>query len=186
MPVNVLKKKGAKMSLQEAQERIEKLRNLMESNNPHEAALAEARLRAFDVEAARYPKREKSSADPATPGDTQKSVNSVEVLDDLPERPYRELGEVEVEQPPKQKKVNWDELHAELRERAQQIGADVLVNINLKGTVKQRILCATALRYLSPVEIEAIKQETKLEDDEKAYYEEQKERRDESFAPPID
>ena len=45
MPVNVLKKKGAKMSLQEAQERVEKLKNLMESNNPHEAALAEARFK---------------------------------------------------------------------------------------------------------------------------------------------
>ena len=186
MPVNVLKKKGAKMSLHEAQERVEKLRNLMESSNPHEAALAEARLKTFDVEAARYPKRDKSSTDPATPDEKQSSANSVEVLDDLPERPYRELGDVEVQQPPKQKKVNWEEMHAELRERAKSIGADVLVNINLKGTVKQRILCATALRYLSPVELEEIKQQTKYEDDEKAYYEEQKERRDEANAPPID
>ena len=85
------------------------------------------------------------------------------MLDDIPERAYHELGEVEVQQPPKQKKVNWEEMHAELRERAKQIGADVLVNINLKGTVKQRVLCATALRYLTPVEIDEIKQQTKYE-----------------------
>lgn len=174
------------MSLQEANDRVEKLKNLMESNNPHEAALAAARLNTFDIEAARYPKRESSSSDTAPHGETQNSAHSIEVLDEMPERAYRELGEVEVQQPPKQKKVNWEELHAELRERAKQIGADVLVNINLKGTVKQRILCATALRYLSPVEIEEIKQQTKYEDDEKAYYEEQKERRDEANAPPID
>ncbi len=186
MPVNVLKKKGAKMSLQEAYDRVEKLKNLMQSNNPHESALAAARLKVFDIDAARYPKKEPQTSNDAPNSKTKSSAGTVEVLDDLPERPYRELGVVEVEQPPKQKKVNWDELHADLRERARQIGADVLVNIHLKGTVKQRILCATALRYLSPVEIDELKQQTKYEDDEKAYYEEQKERRDESFAPPID
>ncbi len=186
MPINVLKKKGAKMSLQEANDRVEKLRNLSKSSNPHEAELASAHLKMFDIETVRYPKREERPAQVNANGEPIRSSNAIEVLDELPERPYHDLGVVEVEQPPKQKKVNWEELHAELRERAKQIGGDALVDINLKGTVKQRILCATALRYLTPVEIDALKQATKYEDDEKAYYEEQKERRDESNAAPID
>ncbi|WP_454064088.1 hypothetical protein [Candidatus Nitrospira salsa] len=186
MPVNVLKKKGAKMSLREAQDRIVKLKNLMQSNNPHEAELAASRLKAFDIEIARYPKREPRLSQVGNKGGMKWSTAIIEVLDDLPERPHHDLGVVEVEQPPKQKKVDWEELHAELRERAKQIGADVLVNIHLKGTLQQRILCATALRYLTPVEIDEIQQQTKYEDDEKAYWEEQKERRDESFAPGID
>ena len=186
MPVNVLKKKGARMSLHEAQERVEKLKNLMQSSNPHESALAEARLKVFDIHEARYPKKEKTPSATVGAGEPTHSPNAIEVLDEVPERPHHELGTVEVEQPSNQKKIDWDQMHAELRERAKQIGADVLVNIHLKGTVKQRILCATALRYLTPVEIETIKQQTKYEDDEKAYYEEQKERRDEANAPPID
>ena len=186
MPVNVLKKKGARMSLHEAQERVEKLKNLMQSSNPHESALAEARLKVFDIHEARYPKKEKAPSATVRTGEPRHSSNAVEVLDEVPERPHHELGTVEVEQQSNQKKIDWDQMHAELRERAKQIGADALVNIHLKGTVKQRILCATALRYLTPVEIEAIKQQTKYEDDEKAYYEEQKERRDEANAPPID
>ena len=186
MPVNMLKKKGAKMSLHEAQERIKKLKNLMKSSNPHESALAEARLKVFNIREARYPKREAKPSAPPSDGGLRYTSNEIEVLDEVPERPHHELGMVEVEQPSDQKKINWDAMHADLRERAKQIGADVLVNIQLKGTVKQRILCATALRYLTPVEIEAIKLQTKYEDDEKAYYEEQKERRDEANAPPID
>ena len=58
MPVNVLRKKGARMSLQEAQDRVEKLKRLAESSNPHEAALAAMRLENFDVEVARAPRRE--------------------------------------------------------------------------------------------------------------------------------
>ena len=186
MPVNVLKKKGARMSLHEAQERVEKLKNLMQSSNPHESALAEARLKVFNIHEARYPKREKAPSMPEGGGAPMRSSNVIDVLDEIPDRPHHELGTVEVEQPSNQKKVDWDQMHAELRERAKQIGADVLVDIHLKGTVKQRILCATALRFLTPVEIDAIKQQTKYEDDEKAYYEEQKERRDEANAPPID
>ncbi|GJL65638.1 MAG: hypothetical protein NPIRA05_06090 [Nitrospirales bacterium] len=174
------------MSLREAQDRIEKLKNLTQSNNPHEAELAASRLNAFDIETARYPKREPSPAQAGKKGEMKRSTVIVEVLDDLPERPHHDLGIIEVKQPENQQKVDWEELHAELRERAKQIGADALVNIHLKGTVKQRILCATALRYLTPVEIDEIKQQTKYEDDEKAYWEEQKERRDESFAPGID
>ncbi|WP_447969570.1 hypothetical protein [Nitrospira sp. M1] len=186
MPVNVLKKNGAKMSLREAQDRIEKLKSLMQSSNPHEAALAASRLQVFDVETARYPKREPTPSETPERVDVKRATVIIEVLDDVPERPHHDLGVVEVEQPPKQKKVNWEALHTELRDRAQQIGADVLVNIHLKGTLKQRILCATALRYLTPVELDEIQQETKYEDDEKAYREEQKERRDESLAHGID
>ncbi|GJL54549.1 MAG: hypothetical protein NPIRA02_16810 [Nitrospirales bacterium] len=186
MPVNMLKKKGARMSLREAQDRVEKLRNLMQSNNPHEAALAASRLHVFDVETARYPKQDPIPSEGEERVNMKRSTVIIDVLDDMPERLHQDLGVVEVEQPPKQKKVNWEALHAELRDRAQQIGADALVNIHLKGTIQQRVLCATALRYLTPVEIDAIQQETKYEDDEKAYWEEQKERRDESFAPGID
>jgi len=185
MPVNVLKKKGAKMSLREAQNRVEKLKNLTQSSNQHEAALASSRLKDFDIEIARYPKRAPTQVAGDNPN-VRRSTAIIEVLDELPERPHHDLGVVEVEQPLNQKKVDWEELHAELRGRAQQIGADGIVNIHLKGTVKQRILCATALRYLTPVELDEIKQRTKYEDDEKAYWEEQKERRDESFAPGID
>ena len=174
------------MSLQEAQDRVAKLKNLAQSSNPHEAELATAHLNMFDMEKVRYPKREEEPVQSNAKGEIHRSASAVEVLDDVPERPHHDLGVVEVEQPEKQKKVDWEALHAELRERAQEIGADVLVNIHLKGTVKQRILCATALRFLTPVELDEIKQSTKYEDDEKAYLEEQKERRDESFAPPID
>ncbi len=174
------------MSLQEAKDRVEKLTNLTHSSNPHEAELASAHLKMFDIETARYPKREVPTSPTGSKSETQRSANAVEVLDDVPERPHHDLGVVEVEQPEDQKKVDWEALHAELRERAQQIGADVLVDINLKGTVKQRILCATALRYFTPVELDEMKELTKYDDDEKAYYEEQKERRDESNAAPID
>ena len=57
MPINVMKKKGAKMSLQEAQDRVAKLKNLAQSSNPHEAELATAHLNMFDMEKVRYPKR---------------------------------------------------------------------------------------------------------------------------------
>ena len=40
MPVNALRKSGARMSLQEALERVEKLKRLSHSSNVHEAALA--------------------------------------------------------------------------------------------------------------------------------------------------
>jgi hypothetical protein len=58
MAVNALRKKGAKMSLQEALERVEKLKKLAQSSNQHEAALATLRLKSFDVNAARAPKSE--------------------------------------------------------------------------------------------------------------------------------
>ena len=99
--------------------------------------------------------------------------------------PYKELGELEVEQPPETSSMNWDVLHAELLERAQQIGANAIINIQIKGTIQQKILTGMALKYLSPQEILDIQAANKLEEDEKAYKEAQKERRDEDWAPPV-
>ena len=61
MPVNALRKSGARMSLQEALERVEKLKRLTQSSNEHEAALAALRLKTFDVDAARAPRLEEAS-----------------------------------------------------------------------------------------------------------------------------
>ena len=172
------------MSLKEALERVDKLKRMAASSNPHEAAVATARLKAFDVNAARSPQPKDSEPAPiAEPGGN--GPQKVEVLDELPVIPYKELGELEVEQPPDTSSVNWDVLHAELLERAQQIGAHAIINIQIKGTIQQKILTGTALKYLTPQEILDIQAANKLDEDEKAYQEAQKERRDEDWAPPV-
>lgn len=184
MPINALRKPGAKMSLKEALERVEKLKRMAASSNPHEAAVAAARLKAFDVNAARTP--QPKDFDPVPMTETgEGGPQKVEVLDEFPVIPYKELGELEVEQPPETSSVNWDVLHAELLERAQQIGAHAIINIQIKGTIQQKILTGTALKYLSPQEILDIQAANKLDEDEKAYHEAQKERRDEDWAPPV-
>ncbi len=188
MPINALRKPGAKMSLKEALERAEKLKRMAASSNPHEAAVAAARLNAFDVDAARAPQSKETET--ASPPITETGENGpfnqkVEVLDEVPVIPYKELGELEVEQAPETSSVNWDVLHAELLERAQQIGANAIIDIQIKGTIQQKILTGMALKYLSPQEILDIQAANKLDEDEKAYYEAQKERRDEDWAPPV-
>lgn len=189
MPINALRKPGAKMSLQEALERAEKLKRMAASSNPHEAASAAARLNAFDIHAARAPQPQgptTATESPLTPRfEGVPSTHTVEVLDELPMIPHQELGELEVVQPPETSSVNWDVLHAELLERAQQINANAIINIQIKGTIRQKILTGTALKYLTPQEILAVQAANKLEEDEKAYREAQKERRDEDWAPPV-
>lgn len=187
MPINELRKPGAKMSLKEALERAEKLKRMAASSNPNEAAVAAARLKAFDVDAARAPQSKDAEIEPAIiteTGERGPSNQKIEVLDELPAIPYQELGELEVEQAP-DKSVNWDVLHAELLERAQQIGAHAVIDIQIKGTIRQKILTGMALKYLSPQEILDVQAANKLDEDEKAYYEAQKERRDEDWAPPV-
>jgi hypothetical protein len=49
MPVNMLRKKGARMSLQEALDRVGKLERLSHSSNQHEAALAATMTHRFAV-----------------------------------------------------------------------------------------------------------------------------------------
>ena len=63
--------------------------------------------------------------------------------------------------------------------------ADALIHIQLKGTADQKILGATALKYLTPKEILEVQQSHALENEEKAYQESLKERRDEDTAPDI-
>ena len=188
MPINALRKPGAKMSLKEALERVEKLKRMTASSNPHEAAVATARLKAFDVNAARTSQTKDFETEPETitePGESGPFNQKVEVLDEWPVIPYKELGELEVEQPPETSSMNWDVLHAELLERAQQIGANAIINIQTKGTIREKILTAMVLKYLSPQEILDVQAANKLEEDEKAYKEAQKERRDEDWAPPV-
>ena len=186
MPVNVLRKKGARMSLQEALDRVEKLKRLTESSNPHEAALAELRLKSFDVDAARFPKKETNPSGDQGLGDQPLPDITVDVLEELPEFPYREIGELEACQPAQKKKMNWDELHFELLEKAKRLGAHAIVNIQLLGTVEQKILAATAIKYLNPKEVMELKELTRLDDEEKIHQEAQKERLDENMAPGID
>ncbi len=193
MPINALRKSGAKMSLQEALERVEKLKRMAASNNTHEASVAAERLKVFDVHTARASRSAQSedtldTTEPTTNTETAGTAaphDTVNVLDELPVIPYRELGELEVEQPPAKSLVNWDILHAELLERAHAIGAHAIINIQIKGTIQQKILTGTALKYLTPQEILDIQAANKLENDEKAYREAQKERRDEDWAPPV-
>ena len=186
MPVNVLRKKGAKMSLQEALDRVEKLKRLSESSNPHEAALAELRLKTFDVNVARSPKRETKPGGDQGMGDHPLPDITIDVLEEVPEFPYREIGELEACQPSQKKKINWDELHFELLEKARKIGAHAIVNIQLLGTVEQKILAATAIKYLNPKEVLELKELTRLDDEEKVHNEAQQERLDENMAPGID
>lgn len=185
MPVNALRKKGARMSLQEALERVEKLKRLSQSSNSHEAALAAMRLKNFDVEVARSPRVEPVAVEPATSEENPDSNKVIEILDEMPIVPYETMDEIEVGQSPDTPKVNWDELHFALIKKAQSIGADALIHIQLKGTADQKVLGATALKYLTPKEVFEIQQAKALEEAEKAYHQAQKERRDEDTAPGI-
>jgi len=185
MPVNVLRKKGARMSLQEALDRIEKLKRLAQSSNPHEAALASLRLKTFNVNAARAPKGETVQDHDTKQAENSLPDNVVEVLDEFPAEPHREIGEIEVRQSPEKSTVNWDALHFELIEKAQKNGADAIVNIQLKGTADQKILSATALQFLNPLEILELERGKKVEEDEKVISMAAKERRDEDTAPGI-
>ncbi len=182
MPVNALRKKGARMSLQEALDRIEKLKRLSQSSNPHEAALAAMRLKGFDVEKARAPRNEEAVAAEQN-SENPNQDKPIEILEALPDIPYETMEDIEAHQPSEKSKVNWDELHFELIKKAQIMGADALFNIQLKGTPSQKVLGATALKYLSPNEILEIQRSKALEEEEKAYKESQKERRDEASAP---
>lgn len=185
MPVNALRKHGAKMSLHEALERVEKLKRLSKSSNPHEAALAAMRLKDFDVEVARFPRPEPVSEEVSPPEDQAYLNKVVEILEEMPIVPHETLDEIEVEQSSDKSKVNWDELHFALVKKAQRMGADALIHIQLKGTAEKKVLGATALKYLTPKEVLEIQQSTALEDAEKAYKEAQKERLDQDLAPGI-
>lgn len=173
------------MSLQEALDRIEKLKRLSQSSNPHEAALAAMRLKDFDVEAARAPKIEPVIEESSASDGQSQPLKSVEILDENPIVPYETLNEIEVRQPSDKAKVNWDELHFALIKEAQRLGADALIHIQLKGTADQKVLGATALKYLTPKEVFEIQKATAMEEAEKAYLQAQKERRDEDTAPGI-
>ena len=173
------------MSLQEALERVEKLKRLSQSSNQHEAALAAMRLKNFDVEVARAPRFEPVAEEASTSEDNPNLNKIVEILDEVPIVPYETMDEIEVGQTEDKPKVNWDELHFALIKKAQSIGADALIHIQLKGTADQKVLGATALKYLTPKEVFEIQQATALDEAEKAYHQAQKERRDEDTAPGI-
>lgn len=118
MPVNALRKFGARMSLQEALERMEKLK-LTHNSNEHEAALAALRLKTFDIHAARAPRVEEPTAT-STPISEAPPNNDrpIPILDALPDVPYETLDELEAHQLPDKKTVNWDELHVILLQKA--------------------------------------------------------------------
>jgi hypothetical protein len=185
MPVNMLRKKGARMSLQEALDRVGKLERLSHSSNQHEAALAAMRLKSFDVETARAPRVETVVEDTSIRGDNVNADKHIEILGEAPVIPFETMDEIAVEQSSEKSKVNWDELHFELIKKAQMMGADALLRIQMKGTASQKVLGATALKYLTPMEILEIERSQFLEKDEKAYEESVKERRDQDTAPGI-
>ncbi len=185
MPVNMLRKKGARMSLQEALDRVGKLERLSHSSNQHEAALAAMRLKSFDVETARAPRVETVVDDTSIRGDNLNADKHIEILEEVPVIPFETMDEIAVEQNSEKPKVNWDELHFELIKKAQMMGADALLHIQMKGTPSQKILGATALKYLTPMEILEVERSQFLEKDEKAYEESLKERRDQDTAPGI-
>ncbi len=185
MPVNALRKKGARMSLQEALDRVEKLERLSHSSNKHEAELAAMRLKSFDVETARAPRIESEQDDTTIRGDNPHADKHIEILEDYPAVPYETMDDIEVQQPSDTSKVNWDELHFELIKKAQMMGADALLHIQMKGTAGQKILGATALKFLTPAEILEIERSQALDKDQKAYEESLKERRDEASAPGL-
>ena len=108
MPVNALRKSGARMSLQEALERVEKLKRLTQSSNEHEAALAALRLKTFDVDAARAPRFEEATTESAPIKEETTEEQTIPVLDALPEIPYETLDELEAHQPTDKTTVNWD------------------------------------------------------------------------------
>ena len=173
------------MSLQEALDRVGKLERLSHSSNQHEAALASMRLKSFDVETARAPRVETVVDDTSIRGDNLNADKHIEILEEAPVIPYETMDEILVEQNAEKPKVNWDELHFELIKKAQMMGADALLQIQMKGTPGQKVLGATALKYLTPVEIMEIEKAQFLEKDEKAYEESLKERRDQDTAPGI-
>ncbi len=183
MPVNALRKPGARMSLQEALERVEKLKRLTQSSNVHEAALAAMRLKTFDVDAARAPRTQEAEPEP-TPIDQE--ARPIPILDELPNVPYETLEELEVHQPTDKTSINWDELHVTLLDKARTLGADAVANIQLKGTINQKILGGMAIRYLTAQDLFEIDQAYAIANEEEALRMEAKERRDEYYAPPID
>lgn len=185
MPVNALRKTGARMSLQEAQDRVGKLERLSHSSNRHEAALAAMRLKSFDIETARAPRLESVVEETAIRGDNLNADKHIEILEEAPDVPYETMDEIDVQQSEDKPKVNWDELHFELIKKAQIMGADALLHIQMKGTPSQKVLGATALKYLTPVEIQEIEQSQAMEKDQKAHEESLKERRDEASAPIV-
>jgi len=174
------------MSLQEAQDRVAKLERLSQSSNRHEAALAATRLKSFDIEAARAPRLESMVAETSIRGDNLKADKDIEILDELPDIPYETLDAIHVQQSADKSKVNWDELHFELIKKAKIMGADALVHIQMAGTVSQKVLEATALKYLTPLEIMEIEKIQALDKAENVYEEAQKEQRDQDTAPGID
>ncbi|MDX2348472.1 MAG: hypothetical protein QNK38_06465, partial [Nitrospirota bacterium] len=138
MPVNMLRKKGARMSLQEALDRVDKLERLSHSSNQHEAALAAMRLKSFDVETARAPRVDIVVNDASIHGENLNADKHIEILEEAPEIPYETMDEIAVEQSSEKSKVNWDELHFELIKKAQMMGADALLHIQMKGTASQK------------------------------------------------
>ena len=187
MPVNALRKPGARMSLQEALERVEKLKRLTKSSNEHEAALAALRLKTFDVDAARAPRLEESAKKVERKNVVEPNQEAlIPVLDSLPDVPYETLDDLEVHQPPDKSSVNWDELHKILLHKARALGADAVTNIQLKGTVHQKILGGAAIRYLTSQDLFEIDQAQAIANEEEILRMEAKERRDEYYAPPID
>ena len=186
MPVNALRKTGARMSLQEALERAEKLKRLTQSSNEHEAALAALRLKTFDVDAARAPRVEEATIKSSPIKEETTPKKTIPVLDALPEVPYETLDELEAYQPIEKTAVNWDELHVVLLQKARALGADAVANIQLKGTISKKVLGGTAIRYLTSQDLFEIDQAYAKENMEEILQMEAKERRDENFAPPID
>ena len=188
MPINALRKPGARMSLQEALERVEKLKRLSQSSNEHEAALASLRLKSFDVDAARAPRP--VVEDHPTENEQGSVVSDseekgIEILSDYPEIPYETLDELNAHQPSDKPHVNWDELHFQLLDMARKSGADALVNLQLKGTVNQKCLTGMAIRYLTAKDLFDIDQAKAFDNEEEAISMEAKERRDQETAPGI-
>ena len=188
MPINALRKPGARMSLQEALDRVEKLKRLSQSSNEHEAKLAALRLKAFDVDAARAPRTvgENFTANPSeVPEDMASVEKPIEILDGFPEIPFETLDEMEAHQPPDKSQINWDELHFMLLQMARKAGADAVVNLQLKGTVNRKCLSGTGIRYLTAKDLFEIDQANAIENEEELISMEAKERRDENTAPGI-
>ena len=188
MPINALRKPGARMSLQEALDRVEKLKRLSLSSNEHEAALAALRLKTFDIDAARAPRPIIEEPDESQPPVTEELApveKEIEILDGFPEVPYETLDDLEAHQPPDKSQVNWDELHFMLLTMAREAGADAVLNLQLKGTVNQKCLAGTAVRYLSAKDLFEIDQANAVEKEEELIQMEAKERRDENTAPGI-
>lgn len=187
MPINALRKPGARMSLQEALDRVEKLKRLTKSSNEHEAALAALRLKNFDVDAARAPRfNEEMKEEPEICKEEPERDSSIQILDSLPDIPYETLEDLEVHQPSHKASINWDELHTILLEKARTLGADAVANIQLKGTVNHKILGGVAIRYLTSQDLFEIERAEAIAKEEELIKMEAKERRDEYYAPPID